>query len=55
MDKYKVKWINGMHYVIDTLREDKITSSGYHNENSAKTVCDKLNMADDMNGIVIIK
>jgi len=48
MNRYKVKWTDGFHYVIDTKNNDKIVSSGYHSSKSAEIVCDKKNMNNDL-------
>lgn len=55
VNRYRIKYINGMHYVVDTKREDVIVSSGYHSVNSAETVCDKKNMNEDLCGMLNIK
>ncbi|MDF2882205.1 MAG: hypothetical protein K0R54_2762 [Clostridiaceae bacterium] len=54
-DRYKVKCIDGLHYVIDTKKNDTIVSSGYYNEESVKTVCDKKNVISDLSGYINIK
>lgn len=55
MDRYRVKWIDSKHYVVDTKRDETIVSSGYHNQDNAEIVCDKKNMNDDLCGIINMK
>lgn len=55
MNRYKVKCLEGFHYVVDTKRNDSIVSSGYYNDENAKTVCDRKNMVDDLNVIINMK
>ena len=51
MDRYKIKYDDGKHYVIDTLCDDKIVSSGYYEQKMAEKYCDRMNFKEDTAGM----
>lgn len=51
MDRYKTKYEDGKNYVVDTLCEDKVVSSGYYKQEIAEEFCDRMNLQEDSSNI----
>lgn len=47
MDRYKTKYEDGKNYVVDTLCENKVVSSGYYKQKTAEEFCDRKNLQED--------